>query len=392
MDLDGQVKDAVSSERVVELAQAICAIPSPLGGEGALGAFIADTLDRPGIEVHSEDVVDGRPNITATVRGRGVRPPLVLNGHIDTAVEPEGWSRDPFDPWIEADRVYGGGVTDMKGALASMIAATEAAAELGGLPGDLIFQAVMHHDGTGMGAKYLLASYGPKEGFAICAEPSDLKIHTANGGAVKFEVEFKGRGNPHVCRAEEGADTIPAALAVHDALRVEALEYTPHPRLPDLPRLLVGELSAGSTPAHVAGRAVLRGDIRTVPGLDRDAIGRQFTALVDKACPPDVTARVRTLSSHQPFFGATDGVFVEAIRARHAAFRGEPAEITNEMPGQAFVTDAADLAAIGLETVVYGPGVWRHAPDQSVAVADLVDAARVYLGVALGLGAEGDLG
>ena len=46
----------------------------------------------------------------------------------------------------------------MKGALASMIAATEAAAEIGGLPGDLVFQAVMHHDGTGLGAKYLLAS------------------------------------------------------------------------------------------------------------------------------------------------------------------------------------------------------------------------------------------
>ena len=387
MDLDGQVRDAIRPERVVELAHALCAIESPLGGEGELGSFIADTLDRPGIEVHSEDVVEGRPNITATVRGSGSRAPLVLNGHIDIAVEPEGWSQSPFDPWVQDGRIYGGGISDMKGAVASMIAATEAAAEVGGLLGDLVFQAVMHHDGTGLGAKYLLASYGPREGYAICAEPSDLKIHTANGGVVKFEVELQGRGNPHISRAEDAPDTIPAALAVYDALRVEALEYTPEPRLPDLPRLLIGELSAGCTPAHVAGRAVLRGDIRTVPGLGRDEIAQQFTALVDAACPPEVTARVRTLSSHQTFFGATDGVLVDAIRERHAAFRGQPVEITNEMPGQAFVTDAADLANFGLETVVYGPGVWRHAANESVAVDDLADAARVYLGVALALGA-----
>ena len=387
MDLDVQVKDAIRPERVVELAQALCAIETPLGGERELGAFVADTLDRPGVEVHSEDVVAGRPNITAIVRGSGSRAPLVLNGHLDTAVEPEGWSQSPYEPWVKDGRIFGGGVTDMKGALASMIAATEAAAEIGGLPGDLVFQAVMHHDGTGLGAKYLLASYGPREGYAICAEPSDLKVHTANAGAVKFEIELQGRGSPHVSRAEDAPDTIPAALAVYDALRVEALEYTPEPRLPELPRLLIGELSAGSSPAHVAGRAVLRGDIRTVPGLGRDEIARQFSAIVDAACPPDVTARVRTLSSHQTFFGATDGVLVDAIRERHSAIRGQPLQITNEMPGQAFVTDAADLANFGLETVVYGPGVWRHAANESVAVDDLADAARIYLGVALALGA-----
>lgn len=386
MDRHEQVREAIRTERVVELAHALCAIETPFGGEGELGAFIADTLDRPGIEVHSEDVVEGRPNITATVRGSGSRAPLVLNGHLDVAVEPEGWAQDPLDPWVEDGRLYGAGITDMKGALASMIAATEAAAELGGLPGDLVLQAVMHHDGTGLGTKYVLASYGPREGYAICAEPSDLKIHTANGGAVKFEVELKGRGNPHVSRSDDAPNTIPAAVAVYNALRVEALEYTPEPRLPDLPRLLIGELSAGFAPVHVAGSAVLRGDIRTVPGLGRDEIADQFTALVDRACPPDVTARVRTLSSHQAFFGASDGVLVDAIRAQHEAVRGQPVEITNEMPGQAFVTDAADLANFGLETVVYGPGVWRHAANESVAVDDLADAARVYLGVALSLG------
>lgn len=387
MGIDDRVINAVRPERVVELTRAICSIPSPLGCEGEVGDLVAELLDRPGIEVHLEDVVDGRPNVTATVRGEGLRPPLVLNAHMDATIEPDGWTRDPFTPWTEDGRLHAAGVTDMKGALASMVAAVEAAAELGGLPGDVILQAVMHHDGTGLGTKYALAAYGPHAGFAICGEPSDMAIHTANGGAVKFEVALRGR-SAHVCRYEDGADTIPAALSVWQALSAHAFEHEPHSRLPDLPRILIGELGAGSYPAHVAETAVIRGDVRTVPGLDRDAVGRQLNAVVAAACPANVTPRVRTLSSHRPFLGATEGPLVDAIQLWHMAARGGAARVTNEMPGQAFVTDAADLAFAGLETVVYGPGVWRHAPDEAVAIDDLVDAARVYLGVSLTLGAQ----
>ena len=391
MDIHHRVTTAVRTERVVELARALCSVPSPLGEEGRVGALVAELLDQPGIDVHHEEVVAGRPNVIATVRGDGVRPPLVLNGHLDATIQPDGWSRDPFEPWVRDGRVHAGGITDMKGAVASMIAATEAAAALGGLPGDLILQAVMHHDGTGLGTKYALASEGPHEGFAICGEPSGLAIHTGNGGVVKFEIAFAGR-SAHVCRAEDGIDTIPAALAVYGALREHRFAHDPHPRLPDLPRMLVGQFVAGTSPAHVAARTVLRGDIRTVPGLDRVAVRRELEAVVAAACPGDVTARVRIVSSHHPFLGATEGALVDAISAGHASLRGGAPRITNELPGQAFVTDAADLVAAGLETVVYGPGEWRHAPDEGVAVDELVDAARVYLGVALSLGTTSGAG
>jgi len=282
MDIHDRVRAAVRPERVVEIARALCSLPSPLGEEGAVGALVARLLHQPGIEVQHEDVVAGRPNVIATVRGAGERPPLVLNGHLDATVHLDGWSHDPFDPWVADGCLYGGGITDMKGAVAAMIAATEAAAALGGLPGDLILQAVMHHDGTGLGTKYALASDGPEAGFAICGEPSELAIHTSNGGAVKFEIELHGR-SAHICRAEEGIDTLPAALAVYAALGRHAFSCEPHPRLPDLPRMLIGQLVAGSSPAHVPARAVLRGDVRTVPGLGRDAVRRQLAALVDDA-------------------------------------------------------------------------------------------------------------
>ncbi len=65
------------------------------------------------------------------------------------------------------------------------------------------------------------------------------------------------------------------------------------------------------------------------------------------------------------------------------SMRGQDVRITNELPGQAFVTDAADLARAGLETVIYGPGEWRHGPNEGIDVDELVQTAQIYLALAL---------
>ena len=372
---------AMSADRVVEIATRLCAIPSPTGEEEACAEAIAEILDRPGVEVHLEHVVAGRPNVVATVKGTGDRAPLVLNGHIDASIHEGPWSHDPFDPRVVDGRLHAGGVTDMKGAVAAMVAAVEAAATFGPLPGDVVLHAVMHHDTIGLGAKYVLVSEGPTEGFGICGEPSGLAIHTGNGGAVKFEVTLTGT-TAHVSRQEDGHDALAGAVDVYTALRDLRVPHEPCDRLPDLPRMQVGELHSGYAPGAVADRAVLRGDLRTVPGMTRHAVRAALEACVAESCPPELTSRVRCIAVQKPFLGVTGGPLVEAIVAAHGAARGTPPRITNELPGQAFVTDAADMAAAGLDTVVYGVGEWRHAPDESIGVDELADSARVYLAVA----------
>jgi acetylornithine deacetylase/succinyl-diaminopimelate desuccinylase-like protein len=248
----------------------------------------------------------------------------------------------------------------------------------------------MHHDGSGRGTKYALASEGPREGYAICGEPSGLAIHTANGGALKFEVLLSGR-SAHISRAEEGIDTLPVAIEVYRGIAGHAFAHEPHPRLPDLPRLLIGQIAGGEAPAAVAGSTVIRGDLRIVPGMDRQGVRAEISSIVEEVRPPDVRARVRITTAHQPFIGVTEGPLVDAIAAAHQAVRGSAPRITNELPGQAFVTDAASLADAGLATVVYGASQWHFAPDEYVDLGELADSARVYLAVAatLGAGAEG---
>lgn len=375
----------IDSERVVGLATKLCSLHDDIY-EQAVAEFIAECLSGDSsIDVHIEDVVADRPNVIATVKGSGDRDPLVLNGHTDASIPNSGWSRDPHSPWIDGTRLFGAGITDMLGAVAAMVAAIEAAPRVDALPGDLILQAVMHHDTIGLGTKYALASEGPSSGYGICGEPSSLAIHTANGGAIKFSVELTGR-TAHVSRREEGIDTLAVAVDIHKALGEASFTHDPHPRLPDLPRLLVGQLTSGTAPAAVAEKTVIRGDLRTVPGMTRSEVKAQIDDLVKRLARGEVQHRVTLTAVQKPFIGPTSGPLVETLASVHTAVRGEAPRITSELPGQAFVTDAADMAAAGLESVVYGVGDWHHAPNQFVEVQDLVDSARIYLAMALSLG------
>jgi acetylornithine deacetylase/succinyl-diaminopimelate desuccinylase-like protein len=68
-----------------------------------------------------------------------------------------------------------------------------------------------------------------------------------------------------------------------------------------------------------------------------------------------------------------------ALGSTFTKVTGVSPRITNEMPHQAFVTDAADMDAVGLESLVFGPGDWHYAPDEFISIKDMTDAAQIYL-------------
>lgn len=380
---DRTIAAAIDREHVIELALAMCRARQPDETEEERARVIAKLLDQPGIEVELDWVLPRRPNVLARVRGDRGGPGLLLNGHIDASYHPGPWRRDPHDPWIDGTRIYGAAITDMLGGIASMIAATEAAARVGPPPGDLVFLAVVHHDTIGLGAKYAFSG-GEWPRYGICGEPSCLEIHTGNGGAAKFELRLRGR-LAHISRLEDGADALAAAVDVVHALREATLTFERHPRLPDLPVLHIGELHAGIAPSAVADAAVVRGDVRTPPSMTRQSVRADLERVIASVVPEDVSWELELTAVQRAFLGVESGALVDALTETHRSVRSEPAVVTSRLPGQAFVTDAADMAAAGIETVVYGPADWRFVPDESVEIGELVDAARVYLGTAMRL-------
>ncbi len=91
-----------------------------------------------------QEVEPGRFQTVAVLKGGGGGKSLMLNGHIDIDPLAAGWVRDPWEPEISGDRIFGGGIRNMKAGVASMIAAAEAVRRSGvTLKGDLVLACVV---------------------------------------------------------------------------------------------------------------------------------------------------------------------------------------------------------------------------------------------------------
>ena len=136
----------------------------------------------------------------------------------------------------------------------------------------------------------------------------------------------------------------------------------------------------------VPARALVRGDLRSVPGMTWETVRHDLARALERTRSDGVSSVVQPLVLQRPFIGRREGPLIEALRTAHRMVRQEEPSLDTDAAAQSFVTDAADLSHAGIDALVYGPGTWRAEPNEWVAVDELVDAARIYTTTALLLG------
>ncbi|MGH2615530.1 MAG: M20 family metallopeptidase [Thermomicrobiales bacterium] len=370
----------VDSDVVVDLALGICRIASPLGGEKPLAVYVAGRLRELGFDVELQDVVPERPNVVAICRGNPAFKSFMFNGHLDIP-EPFGtWRHDPYDPWIEDDQIFGGGLQDMKGGVASLIAGAAAAAQRPPeTRGDVIVTVVMHHDTTGVGTKFFLAQNAWQIDAGVCGEPTDLKVQLFHGGAWAWEITTRGVPR-HQSRLEEGVNAIAGMMEIVRRLTPEALTFEADGRYPHLPRAVVGMIAGGAFTSMTAESCLARGDVRYLPTMTVDGMKADVRRIIAEVCAamPGLSGEVHTFAQQWPYQMSAQDPVVQSLIAAHTEVVGSPPEVTTGLPAGAFITDAADMVRHAIPTVVYGPGDWNTIPDESIPIRDLVTAARVY--------------
>jgi acetylornithine deacetylase/succinyl-diaminopimelate desuccinylase-like protein len=350
------------------------------GNEAQFGLELASVLSEAGAEVEIDWVVPGRPNVVAKLSGHGTAPALLLAGHLNSAHHPGPWRHEPQEAWVADGHIRCGAVTDMLGGWAAIAAAVEHITRRGAPPGDLVVLATMSHDIMATGVKYAIAARPELPRLAVWCDPTDLALVTSHGGAIRYEVDVRGRA-AHVSCAEDGVDALAAAVSLLPALADTRFSHTPDFRLPHLPRHLIGRIGAGTSPGIVADRALIAGDVRTVPGMTRATVRRDIERVLRDSCPPDVLAEARITAEQRPLVSTPSAILVDALAAAHRAVHGEEPLAEPRLPSVAFCTAAADLVAAGIDSVVYGPGRFRWSPDESVAISDLTAAASTYASI-----------
>ncbi len=355
-------------------------LPSGGPGEAALAAHLGREMAELGLEVTMHEAAPGRPNVVGRLRGRGGGRSLMLNGHMDT-VGVAGMAA-PFAATVRHGRLYGRGAQDMKGSLAAMLGAVSSLREAGAtMRGDLVLAAVCDEEVASLGTEALLRHV--RTDGAIVAEPTGMTLSRAHRGFIWFDVETVGRA-AHGSRYAEGVDAIMRMgrfLAGLEALEVALRERPPH-ELAGPPSLHAATIAGGSAPSVYAATCRLRVERRTLPGETVEAATAEIESILDKlrAADPTFRATCRVDFVRAPFETPADTPL--AVAADAALTRALDA--TPEHTGQTFWTDAALLAAAGIDTVLIGPrGEGLHSDEEWVELASVAQLAGVLADVAL---------
>jgi acetylornithine deacetylase len=314
--------------------------------------------DRSGVEKVNMVAVAGAASLDQTVE-------LALVGHTDTV---------PFDPsWDEALRLterngklYGRGACDTKGFIAAALSAVEGVgAERLGRPLALVFTA--DEEIGCLGAKHLALAEAFRARYSIVGEPTSLQPMRAGKGYCLAEITVRGR---------EGHSAYPAlgASAIFRAARLiarieqiaETLKAEEHAAFdPPHTTLNVGLIKGGTAKNILAGQCQLTLEWRPVPGqnperaldLVRGTVEDERRRDAGFECEIEVTRIDGGMET------APDSPLVRLLE-----------KLTGRAAGTvAFGTEAPQMAELGAQPVVLGPGNIRdaHRTGEFVPVEEL---------------------
>jgi acetylornithine deacetylase len=398
---------AVNRDRLVEWASKAISIPSFTGSEEEMARFVEQTFEELGLRVQWQQVEEGRANVLGTLSGAGGGPALMFNGHMDTSYS----GREPWlahvpgfqpEPFVREGRLYGLGISNMKGALACYIEAVRALVDAGvRLQGDLLVAAVCGEIekaqyGEAQGAEYRgyasgtrhLVTHGGLADMCVLGEPTEEKVVLGHFGSLWLRISTEGNFI-HTAFSEGKRDqnSILRMREVLDAVLewIPSWEDDPENSYRGAKAIVnVGALQGGFgwRVSRTPHRTDLFLDVRVPPTKPMPVARRE------------VLEMVRGLAARFPEYGVEGDVYVTApgaeIAEDHplvAAIDESHAEVFGSPPERdvtRWFSDASALTRYGVPTVNYGTstGLLDTEYGENLEIEGLVRMANVYALVA----------
>lgn len=404
---EARVNPSIDAERLVEDLRALVRIPSVTGSEEAVMAWAADALRDLGLRVETlrpdpaairadsawpgEEMPRSSLPVVIGRAGRTGGRRVILSGHLD--VVPPGdrgtWTTDPWGAEVHDGRLFGRGACDMKGGVASILAAVRALGDGGDrdrLDGELMVVLVPSEEDGGQGTLAAIRA-GATGDMAVITEPSNLDVVVAHAGAITFRLTVPGRA-AHASQRREGVSALDKLFVLTRALEADearrnAAETDPLMTAIGLPYpTIVGIVAGGEWASTVLDRVTADGRYGVRLGQSPAEAEEELRATIGGACSDDEFLRdhpatveitggrfgsARVPSDHPLPTGLAD--VAEAVTGRRPALLGEPYGADMQM----FVNHG------DTPCVIFGPGDVRvaHSADESVPLDEVEACARV---------------
>ena len=372
------MREHVDGDRLRDLTLELVEVESPTGDTAEVARLYGKRLEEIGMEV---ELLDERfpktPIVVGRLRGDRPGPTIVLNGHLDTVPIPH----EP--PRLDGETIYGRGTADMKGALACAAETARGVRERGSFPGELVIVAVGLHEsplGRGEDLTYLLGEHGFTADLGVVGELGASSLPVAHVGCATFEITIRREGEvTHELMTAAGTPNPNLVAAkVIEAIRArnEELAAVEHEWVgPE--SYFLGEVHGGDFYNRHPVECRLVGTRRWAPGNTLQQAEAEFEGLLepiaaDSGCTIDLDLQI----SRGAYRIDPEDRLVVALREAYRDVTGQELTLT----GVRLVADGAMFNAAGIPTVYHGPmGTGAHGDVESIEVAELVRATRVYL-------------
>jgi acetylornithine deacetylase/succinyl-diaminopimelate desuccinylase-like protein len=397
---------SIDRDRLVDWASKAISIPSFTGSEEELARFVQATFEELGLQVQWQQVEEGRANVLGTLAGAGGGPSLMFNGHLDTSYSGrEPWLRHvpgfQPEPFVRDGRLYGLGISNMKGALACYLEAVRALRDAGvRLRGDVMIACVSgeiektqwHPDfvgreyrGYASGSRFL-TSHGAVTDMCVLGEPTEQKIVLGHYGSLWMRISTSG---PFIHTAFSGGKRDQTSIVrmrdVLGAVVEFAPEWEERTSYGGKPGIVnIGAINGGFAwrVSRTPHRTDLFVDFRVPPTMQmaeaRAALGDFVRDLRERFPEHGIESEVYVTAPGSEI--AEDHPLVAAIDEAHSEVFGEKPERDTVR----WFSDASTLTRYGIESVNYGTSSGLPDPElgENLDIDGLVKIADVYTRVA----------
>ena len=372
----------MKKEAQVAILAKLISINSVNGNEAQVADFIESLFQPYGKRVQIDRVsfAPGRDNLVVTI-GEGDRT-LGFCGHEDVVAtdNPDQWTSDPFVATIRNGRLYGRGASDMKSGLAAMLVMMLEMLATDTIPGRIrLFATIGEETGEYGAAQLTKAGYADDLAGLIIGEPTNglSEVGYTAKGVIDYIVTAIGK-QAHSSQPENGINAVDQL--VDFASQVRPLMASFNQVNPILGKLthVQSVFQGGQQVNSVPAKAVIKGNIRTIPEYPNQVIFDALNQLVDRLNQqPQHQLKLQFSYPEEAMPGSKDSALVKLIGKVHEELLASPVRPT----GQTSASDGSEfLHAKGkFDIALIGPGNdSKHQTDEYVDLTAFYQASRFY--------------
>jgi len=342
---------------IIDLLAKLIATPSFSKQENQTADLIADFLMNKGFQVerHLNNVWVKSPDFQDN------KPTILLNSHHDTVKPNAGYTRNPFEPSVEEEKLYGLGSNDAGGALVALLE-TFCRVATSPQPYNLIYAATAEEEISGANGIAAILPVLGKIDVGIVGEPTQMQMAVAEKGLIVLDCTVHGKAG-HAAR-HEGINAIYEALP--DLEWFKTFQFPKISPMLGAVKMTVSVIQAGKQHNVVPDVCQFTVDVRTTDAYTN----AEIVEIIKQHIKADVIPRsLRLNSSHIDI----NHPLVQKGIALGLKYYGSPT--------------LSDQALMPFPTLKIGPGdsARSHTADEYIYIDEIWNGVEIYCQLLNGL-------